>query len=175
MVHPSWFLSQLTAFLSVRLSAYLKYGFFFFKYNFGYRSFCPETKRPRIYRVIYLTNLILFAFTENLSADNYKLSAESGLPGLSLLGSMGVCWGCFWAYFGVFWGILWGCFWTYLVVFWAYLGLFWGVFGHIWGTFGVLLATFGAHLGHIFGVFWGVLGCFFGHNLVYFLGCCGRI
>ena len=32
--------------------------------------------------------LILFAFSDNLSAENSKLSAESGLPGLSLLGSM---------------------------------------------------------------------------------------
>ena len=109
--------------------------------------------------MIYLTNLILFAFTENLSADNYKLSAESGLPGLSLLGSMGVCWGCFWAYFGVFWGVLghimgvfldiFGCvlgiFGTILGCFWPYLGHFWGTFSHFWGTFG-------AH-------FRGILGC----------------
>ena len=33
--------------------------------------------------------LILVAFSDNLSAENSKLSAESGLPGLSLLGSMG--------------------------------------------------------------------------------------
>ena len=32
--------------------------------------------------------LILFAFSDNLSAENSKLSAESGLPGLSLLESM---------------------------------------------------------------------------------------
>ena len=32
--------------------------------------------------------LILFAFSDNLSAENSKLSAESGLCGLSLLGSM---------------------------------------------------------------------------------------
>ena len=32
--------------------------------------------------------LILFVFSDNLSAENSKLSAESGLPGLSLLGSM---------------------------------------------------------------------------------------
>ena len=31
---------------------------------------------------------ILFAFSDNLSAENSKLSAESGLPGLSLLESM---------------------------------------------------------------------------------------
>ena len=34
--------------------------------------------------------LILFAFSDNLSAENSKLSAESGLPGLSLLESMDV-------------------------------------------------------------------------------------
>ena len=28
--------------------------------------------------------LIVFAFSDNLSAENYKLYAESGLPGLSL-------------------------------------------------------------------------------------------
>ena len=32
--------------------------------------------------------LILVAFSNNLSAENSKLSAESGLPGLSLLESM---------------------------------------------------------------------------------------
>ena len=32
--------------------------------------------------------LILFAFSYNLSAENSKLSAESGLPGLSLLESL---------------------------------------------------------------------------------------
>ena len=32
--------------------------------------------------------LILFAFSDNLSAENSKLSAESGLPGLSLLESI---------------------------------------------------------------------------------------
>ena len=31
---------------------------------------------------------ILFAFSDNLSAENSKLSAESGLSGLSLLGNM---------------------------------------------------------------------------------------
>ena len=34
------------------------------------------------------TELVVFAFSDNLSAENSKLSAESGLPGLSLLGSM---------------------------------------------------------------------------------------
>ena len=29
--------------------------------------------------------MIVFAFSDNLSAENYKLSAESGLPGLSFL------------------------------------------------------------------------------------------
>ena len=33
--------------------------------------------------------LIVFAFLDNLSAENYKLSAGSGLQGLSLLGCMG--------------------------------------------------------------------------------------
>ena len=32
--------------------------------------------------------LIVFAFSDNLSAENYKLSAESGLPGLSFLECM---------------------------------------------------------------------------------------
>ena len=32
--------------------------------------------------------LIVFAFSDNLSAENYKLSAESELPGLPLLESM---------------------------------------------------------------------------------------
>ena len=34
--------------------------------------------------------LTLFAFSDNLSAENYKLSAESGLPGLPFLECMGV-------------------------------------------------------------------------------------
>ena len=32
--------------------------------------------------------LLVFAFSDNLSAENYKLSAESGLPGLSFLECM---------------------------------------------------------------------------------------
>ena len=39
--------------------------------------------------------LILFAFSDNLSAENSKLSAESGLCGLSLLGSMHMILICF--------------------------------------------------------------------------------
>ena len=44
-----------------------------------------------LYYVLYsyhMAELIVFALSDNLSAENYKLSPESGLPGLSLLGCM---------------------------------------------------------------------------------------
>ena len=60
-------------------------GFFARLFNTSWPLFVTHSRIVSFQGV----RLIVFAFSDNLSAENYKLSAESGLPGLSFLECMG--------------------------------------------------------------------------------------